>query len=136
MIENPSKFKLVKERAGELYMYSYLVEDASYSVYFEILQNNIYTLKFILHSHAGTTHITSKVTDVGTDISIGVFSTLIEVMKHFVYTYKPSGLEFIAEESPGETRSNLYTAMLKKYLPKYLPEGSYKLSTVFKLTLN
>jgi hypothetical protein len=129
MFETPSTYKLVKEIPGKMYMYSYIVKNASYSVYFEHLQQNIYSLNFILHSHAGTTHITTDVVDVGTDISIGVFGTLMEVMRHFVDTYNPRGIEFRSEETFGDTRANLYKALLKKYLP-----DTYKMATVFTIT--
>jgi hypothetical protein len=100
------------------YKYSFYVDGNHYRVRILEMPDNSWLLSFAMVDQSEEYRYGNE--NVGLSTSIIVFSTVMEIVKVFIKKKNPNEIRFMAEEEEDSyrmPRSNLYTSLVKKYIP-------------------
>lgn len=101
----PFKYEHINDiKAGA----SFNVEGKEYMVFFQLMNDELtWTVNFVDRKFS------TEITGAGDPFK--VFSTVLATIREFIKDYGPKRITMSASKSKGESRSSLYSRMLKKY---------------------
>jgi hypothetical protein len=118
--------------------YTFTVKGNEYFVEFEP-DDGDYNVTFLIdNSEISLDSDMFGLANVGTDVAVKVFGTVMAIITDFIKDNDPENIYFSSSKTgtDGESRAKLYTSLIKKYCPKEYKAVISHLSTAVEYRLS